>query len=71
MGSSGEVNNIDETKIYGVMPYVAPEVLRGRPYTKAADIYSFGMMILLNPFTENLPKYADDNTDCLDCAIKS
>ncbi|EXX62421.1 uncharacterized protein OCT59_026963 [Rhizophagus irregularis] len=159
------------------MPYVAPEVLRGSPYTKAADIYSFGMIMyfvatekqpfancahdnllaldicnkrirpeinepeapkcyidlmkncldsnpinrpnvaeveklikqfysnnedqfkeaeeyrlnnndrigknnysithteaiytsrLLNPFTKDLPKYADDNTDCLDCAI--
>jgi serine/threonine protein kinase len=27
------------------MPYVAPEVLRGNPYTQAADIYSFGMIM--------------------------
>ena len=26
--------------IYGVLPYVAPEVLRGKPYTPASDIYS-------------------------------
>ena len=38
MGLYGEVGNIDPTKIYGVMPYVAPEVLRGKPYTQAADI---------------------------------
>src|SRR5437764_3790002 len=42
MGLCGEVGNVDATKIYGVMPYVAPEVLRGKPYTQAADIYSFG-----------------------------
>src|SRR5436190_23506498 len=36
MGLCGEVDNIDATKIYGVMPYVAPEVLRGKPYTQAA-----------------------------------
>ncbi|CAB5396514.1 unnamed protein product [Rhizophagus irregularis] len=41
----GEVDNIDKTKIYGIMPYVAPEVLRGKPYTQAADIYSFGMIM--------------------------
>jgi serine/threonine protein kinase len=45
MGLCGEVGNIDEKKIYGVMPYVAPEVLRGKPYTQAADIYSFGMIM--------------------------
>ncbi|EXX53855.1 kinase-like domain-containing protein [Rhizophagus irregularis DAOM 181602=DAOM 197198] len=45
MGLCGEVGNIDETKIYGVMPYVAPEVLRGKPYTQAADIYSYGMIM--------------------------
>ncbi|UZO14478.1 uncharacterized protein OCT59_005935 [Rhizophagus irregularis] len=41
MGFCGEVSNIDKTKIYGVMPFVAPEVLRGKPYTQAADVYSF------------------------------
>ena len=45
MGLCGEVGNVDATKIYGVMPYVAPEVLRGKPYTQAADIYSFGMVM--------------------------
>jgi serine/threonine protein kinase len=45
MGLCGEVGNIDKTKIYGVMPYVAPEVLKGKPYTQAADIYSFGMIM--------------------------
>ena len=32
-------------KIYGVLPYVAPEILRGQNYTKAADIYSFGIIM--------------------------
>src|SRR5436190_11098166 len=45
MGLCGKVGEIDVTKIYGVMPYVAPEVLRGKPYTQAADIYSFGMIM--------------------------
>ncbi|RIB18527.1 kinase-like domain-containing protein, partial [Gigaspora rosea] len=31
--------------VYGVIPYIAPEVLQGRPYTKAADIYSTGVLM--------------------------
>src|SRR2546421_33194 len=45
MGLCGKVGNVDVTNIYGVMPYVAPEVSRGKPYTQAADIYSFGMVM--------------------------
>ena len=40
--------------VYGVLPYVAPEVLRGYQYTKAADIYSFG--IVMNEYlSEEIP----------------
>jgi serine/threonine protein kinase len=37
----------DDTKksIYGVLPYVAPEILRGQNYTFASDIYSFGIIM--------------------------
>ncbi|RIB23706.1 kinase-like domain-containing protein [Gigaspora rosea] len=31
--------------VYGVLPYIAPEILRGEHYTKAADIYSFGIIM--------------------------
>jgi serine/threonine protein kinase len=31
-------------EIFGVLPYIAPEVLRGQPYTQASDIYSFGIV---------------------------
>ncbi|RIB01955.1 kinase-like domain-containing protein [Gigaspora rosea] len=37
--------NDTEGKIYGVMPYVAPEVLLGQKFTKAADIYGFGVIM--------------------------
>ncbi|GBB87358.1 hypothetical protein RclHR1_01380020 [Rhizophagus clarus] len=45
MGLCREVSNMNKAKIYGVMPYVAPEVLRGKSYTQAADVYSFGMIM--------------------------
>ncbi|RIA80701.1 kinase-like domain-containing protein [Glomus cerebriforme] len=44
---------------YGVLPYIAPEILRGQNYTKAADIYSFG--ILMYEVISGLPPYHDDN----------
>ncbi|PKY24738.1 kinase-like protein [Rhizophagus irregularis] len=36
---------MNDQKIYGVLPYIAPEVLRGKPYTRASDIYSLGIII--------------------------
>jgi serine/threonine protein kinase len=44
------------TKIFGYPPYMAPEFLSRRSYTKASDIYSFGMIMYtvgtgLIPFT--------------------
>jgi serine/threonine protein kinase len=35
----------DDNEIYGIIPYVAPEVFQGQKYTKASDIYSFGMIM--------------------------
>src|SRR5438094_434312 len=32
-------------KLFGIVPYLAPEVLSGKPYTKESDIYSFGMIM--------------------------
>ncbi|POG59560.1 kinase-like domain-containing protein [Rhizophagus irregularis DAOM 181602=DAOM 197198] len=31
--------------IYGVIPFMAPEILRGKSYTPASDIYSFSMIM--------------------------
>ncbi|GBB91161.1 hypothetical protein RclHR1_01830020 [Rhizophagus clarus] len=45
IGLYRKIDDTDETNIYGVMPYVAPEVLKGNPYTKAADIYSLSMIM--------------------------
>src|SRR5207248_3244751 len=33
------------SSIVGVLPYIAPEVLNGKPYTQKSDIYSFGILM--------------------------
>ncbi|KAG9292319.1 hypothetical protein G9A89_009131 [Geosiphon pyriformis] len=35
----------EEKKIYGVIPYIPPEVLKGETFTTAGDIYSLGMIL--------------------------
>ncbi|CAI2197397.1 2749_t:CDS:1, partial [Funneliformis geosporum] len=34
-----------KNKIYGVLPFVTPEVLRGQSYILASDIYSFSIIM--------------------------
>ncbi|CAI2185424.1 7417_t:CDS:1, partial [Funneliformis geosporum] len=34
-----------DSEIYGVVPYVAPEIFEGKKYTMASDVYSFGMIM--------------------------
>ncbi|GBC06594.1 hypothetical protein RclHR1_06940011 [Rhizophagus clarus] len=46
---------------YGVLPYIAPEILRGQNYAKASDIYSFG--IIMYEVISGLPPYHDVSHD--------
>lgn len=55
LGLCKPIGEQDESKIHGVLPYVAPEVLRGKTYTQSADIYSFG--ILTYEILSELPPY--------------
>jgi serine/threonine protein kinase len=50
-----------KNKAYGVLPYIAPEILRGQSYTKAADIYSFG--IIMYEVISGLPPYHNISHD--------
>lgn len=46
LGLSEKADENDlENNIYGVMPYIAPEVLSGQGFTNAADIYGFGIIM--------------------------
>src|ERR1051325_3179436 len=45
-GLSGPANKQkSDDKIYGTLPYIAPEVLNGEPYTLSSDVYSFGVIM--------------------------
>ncbi|POG81950.1 hypothetical protein GLOIN_2v1503944, partial [Rhizophagus irregularis DAOM 181602=DAOM 197198] len=50
LGLCKPINNLQDSdkkddNIYGVLPYMAPEILRYKPYTPASDIYSFSMIM--------------------------
>ncbi|RHZ80204.1 hypothetical protein Glove_139g334 [Diversispora epigaea] len=61
-------NNPEKKNIFGVLPYIAPEVLSGdEEYTKAADVYSFG--IIVYEMITGFPPYPDIPHD-EDLAIK-
>jgi serine/threonine protein kinase len=45
LGISKSAIDDDDNEIYGIIPYVAPEIFRGQKYAKASDIYSFGMIM--------------------------
>jgi serine/threonine protein kinase len=51
------VKSSQDKKVYGVLPYVAPEVLRGKEYTQESDIYGFG--IIAYEICTGLPPYHD------------
>jgi serine/threonine protein kinase len=55
--ANAEPSQDSHKNIYGVLPYVAPEVLRGKEYTQASDIYGFG--IIAYEICTGFPPYHD------------
>ncbi|CAG8542233.1 10754_t:CDS:2 [Paraglomus occultum] len=58
VGLNGPADSSLSNGVYGVLPYIAPEILLGQEYTKAADIYSFGVIMwsvaaAQRPFDDN------------------
>ncbi|EXX55193.1 kinase-like protein [Rhizophagus irregularis] len=45
LGLSRPANNSSYNEIYGVIPYVAPEIFGGDLFSKNSDVYSFGMIM--------------------------
>src|SRR5438045_6756315 len=56
-----KLENTNKINVYRVLPYIAPEILRGQNYTKAADVYSFG--IIMYEVFSGLPPYHDVSHD--------
>ena len=54
-------SSLGKDNIYGVVPFMAPEVLRGKPYTSASDIYSFSMIMW--EFTSGVTPFNDKEHD--------
>ncbi|RGB39560.1 kinase-like domain-containing protein [Rhizophagus diaphanus] len=52
-----ETSHDSDKKIFGVLPYVAPEVLKGKEYTQQSDIYGFG--IIAYEICTGYPPYHD------------
>ncbi|RHZ82538.1 hypothetical protein Glove_109g229 [Diversispora epigaea] len=55
------IKNPQKNTISGVLPYIAPEVLIGKEYTKAADVYSFAFVAY--EIITGLPPYHDVSHD--------
>ncbi|RHZ48172.1 hypothetical protein Glove_557g60 [Diversispora epigaea] len=62
------VSENDHEKIYGIIPYLAPEILKGGEYTQASDIYAFGM-VMLEVFTSYPPFYNIPHDENLESEI--
>jgi serine/threonine protein kinase len=54
-------SSLKKSEVYGVIPFMAPEVMRGKPYTPASDIYSFSMIMW--EFTSGVPPFNDRKHD--------
>jgi serine/threonine protein kinase len=62
LGLCKPISDLQDSDIYGVLPYMAPEILRRKPYTPASDIYSFSMIMW--EFTSGIPPFIHKAHDC-------
>jgi serine/threonine protein kinase len=60
--ANNEKQTVKNEGNYGVLPYMAPEVLRGYQYIKASDIYSFG--IIMNEYISEETPFNNIPHDC-------
>ena len=69
LGLTQPVNNtLPNNEIYGVIPYIAPEIFQGSAFSKESDVYSLGM-IMWELTTGSKPFASDDHDATLICQI--
>jgi serine/threonine protein kinase len=61
-------SSLKKDSIYGVVPFMAPEVLRGNPYTLASDIYSFSMIMW--EFTSGVTPFNNESHDNIKLTVE-
>ena len=64
LGLCGPVDEKSSDKVYGIVSYVAPELLGGKKNTKESDIYSVGML-MWEIFAGHPPFYDRAHNHCL------
>ncbi len=62
LGLCGPVDDDLSNKIYGIVSYIAPEILQGKKNTKKSDVYSVGM--LMWEIFAGRPPFDDIAHDC-------
>src|SRR6266542_5699127 len=67
--SKSAMESTDDNESYGIISYMAPEILQGKKYTTASDIYSFSM-IMWELMTGRKPFWDQNDLTDLDLIIK-
>src|SRR5581483_621869 len=55
LGLCKPISDSNNNEVYGVLPYMAPEILRKKSYIPESDIYSFSMIMW--EFTSGIPPF--------------
>ncbi|PKK69245.1 kinase-like protein, partial [Rhizophagus irregularis] len=59
LGLTWHQDSVSTGELFGVLPYIAPEILSGSQYSSASDIYSFAM-IMYEVASGKIPFYHED-----------
>ncbi|GES73858.1 kinase-like domain-containing protein [Rhizophagus clarus] len=72
LGLSQSIDNKSpNNEIYGVIPYIAPEIFKGSSFSKETDIYSLGMIMWELTTDGERPEITEDTPECYAELMKS